>query len=175
MKLVTGTSLSVQWLRLRTSPAGGVCSKSLVRELRFCTPASTKTKSLVTTQVMKTVTHGPWGVASLSPHSGHEETLRDSWEQWGNGTGEENWTYRLLGKPERRSPGTCQLLCPSPPHWGCAPTLGSLRLLIDQTSSAKFFNQRTLLPDSVPLTPEHKTSFLEGLARASASQVAGVE
>ena len=78
IKLVTGTSLSIQWLRLCTFPAGGVCSKFLVRELRFCMPASTKAKNLVTTQVMESITHGPRGVVSLSPYSGHKETLRDS-------------------------------------------------------------------------------------------------
>lgn len=78
IKLVTGTSLSVQCLRLCISPAGGMCSKFLVRELRFCMPASTKTENLVTTQVMQSVTHGPRGVVSLPPYSGHEETLRDS-------------------------------------------------------------------------------------------------
>ena len=75
-----------------------------------------------------------------------------------------------------RPPGTRELLCLFTPSSGLCTHAGLPEtVLIDQISSAKLFNQRTLLPDSVPVTPEHKTSFLEGQAWASASLVAGVE
>lgn len=75
-----------------------------------------------------------------------------------------------------RPPGTRELLCLFIPSSGLCTHAGLPEtVLIDQISSAKLFNQRTLLPDSVPVTPEHKTSFLEGQAWASASQLPWVE
>lgn len=120
-------------------------------------------------------------VVSLSPYSGPQETPKDSTGQWGEGTGEKNWTCRFLGQSEHRVPRHLWAASSlSTPICVCALTQGPWDCPHgpDQLCSLKGMpsylawelSSQTLFPWLRGWRPEHKTSFLEGQAWASASQ-----